>query len=59
MGLGLGAGLGVGLERRGPDHSRASAALRLAGPPPGLTPLRLGEVRVRVRVRVSVESGLR
>ena len=40
------------MERRGLDHSRASAALRLAGPPPGLTPLRLGEVRVRVRVRV-------
>ena len=47
------------MERRGPDHSRASAALRLAGPPPGFTPLRLGEVRVRVRVRVRVESGLR
>ena len=44
------------MERRGLDHSRASAALRLAGPPPGLTPLRLGEVRVRVRVRIRVRA---
>ena len=39
------------------DHSRASAALRLVGPPPGLTPPRLGGVGVGLRACVARASG--